>query len=108
MKKIQAFEMMKCGHCGELREPSRTRGNHMCGSCRDDSMKSVIICGACEEREAQDDKEVCDTCEKEAAKLCRTEGCKAFADEPGGYCGLCEKRRDDAQELAGDFRKGQR
>lgn len=64
-KEIKAFEMLQCRHCGELKEPyGRTGplGRTFCGSCRDDSMKSVIICGACEENEVKDDGELCPEC----------------------------------------------
>jgi hypothetical protein len=64
----KAFEMMKCSHCGDLKEPFG-RNLSYCGDCRDDSRKTVYICGNCEEREAKDDSELCPECaaaEKEA------------------------------------------
>jgi hypothetical protein len=57
----KAFEMYQCEHCGALKELTRGASTY-CGDCRDDSMKSVFICGACEERPVEDEHS--ETCEK--------------------------------------------
>ncbi len=60
-KLVKAYEMLKCDHCGELKDLGRPV-NTICGDCRVDSCHSVLICGRCDEREVEDENDDCPEC----------------------------------------------
>ena len=62
-KNYKAFPVMVCEHCDEVEPVEQARNPKFCALCVDFSRQERYYCGRCENKEAEEDKELCKLCE---------------------------------------------